>query len=146
MCTLIKNNKLVVLTVYSRNLYPLIQVLCSVLEQDFLNKPHHISHTLIVNCTVSLYLHLLSCRLYIMYKHHLAALAPNMLCMLLVYYVSCNLALAPLILVNYSVQFYFLVHCCGHVLTMTTSTNITSGCNMNTIADIGVSRSGRNTE
>ena len=64
-------------------------------------------------------------------------------------YVPCNLALAPLILVNYSVQFYFLVrdmHCCGHVLIMTTPTNITSGCNMNTIADIGVSRSGCNTE
>ena len=47
-------------------------------------------------------------------------------------YVPCNLALAPLILVNYSVQFYFLVrdmHCCGHVLIMTTPTNITSGCN-----------------
>ena len=56
------------------------------------------------------------------------------------YYVPCNLALAPLILVNYSVQFYFLVrdmHCCGHVLIMTTPTNITSGCYMNTIADIG---------
>ena len=55
-------------------------------------------------------------------------------------YVQCNLALALLILINYSVQFYFLVrdmHCCGHVLTMTTPTNITSGCNMNTIADIG---------
>ena len=64
-------------------------------------------------------------------------------------YVPCNLALALLILVNYSVQFYFLVrdmHCCGHVLIMTTPTNITSGCNMNTIADIGVSRSGCNTE
>ena len=64
-------------------------------------------------------------------------------------YVPCNLALAPLILVNYSVQFYFLVrdtHCCGHVLIMTTPTNITSGCNMTTIADIGVSRSGCNTE
>ena len=64
-------------------------------------------------------------------------------------YVPCNLALAPLILVNYSVQFYFLVrdmHCCGHVLIMTTPTNITSGCNMNTIADIGVSRSGCNME
>ena len=64
-------------------------------------------------------------------------------------YVPCDLALAPLILVNYSVQFYFLVrdmHCCGHVLIMTTPTNITSGCNMNTIADIGVSRSGCNTE
>ena len=39
-------------------------------------------------------------------------------------YVQCNLAH----LVNYSVQFYFLVrdmHCCGHVLTMTTPTNIT---------------------
>ena len=42
-------------------------------------------------------------------------------------YVLCNLALAPLILVNYSVLFYFLVHYCGHVLTMTTPTNITSG-------------------
>ena len=64
-------------------------------------------------------------------------------------HVPCNLALALLILVNYSVQFYFLVrdmHCCGHVLIMTTPTNITSGCNMNTIADIGVSRSGCNTE
>ena len=64
-------------------------------------------------------------------------------------YVPCNLALALLILVNYSVQFYFLVrdmHCCGHVLIMTTPTTITSGCNMNTIADIGVSRSGCNTE
>ena len=64
-------------------------------------------------------------------------------------YVPCNLALAPLILVNYSVQFYFLVrdmHCCGHVLIMTTPTNITLGCNMNTIVDIGVSRSGCNTE
>ena len=29
------------------------------------------------------------------------------------------------------------LHCCGHVLTMTTPTNITSGCNMNSIADIG---------
>ena len=38
------------------------------------------------------------------------------------------------------------MHCCGHVSTMTTPTNITSGCNMNTIADIGVSRSGCNTE
>ena len=59
-------------------------------------------------------------------------------------YVLCNLALAPLT-VNYSVQFYFLVRdmrCCSHVLTMTTPTNITSGCNMNTIANIGVSRSG----
>ena len=64
-------------------------------------------------------------------------------------YVPCNLDLALLILVNYSVQFYFLVrdmHCCGRVLIMTTPTNITSSCNMNTIADIGVSRSGCNTE
>ena len=65
-------------------------------------------------------------------------------------YVPCNLALAPLIQVDYSVQFYFLardMHCCGHVLIMTTPTNITSGCNMNTIiVDIGVSRSGCNTE
>ena len=47
-------------------------------------------------------------------------------------YVPCNLALAPLIAVNYCVQFYFLmrdIHCCGHVLTMTTHTHITSGCN-----------------
>ena len=62
---------------------------------------------------------------------------------------GCNLALAPLILINYSVQFYFLVrdmHCCGYVLTMTTPINIASGCNMNTIADIGVSRRVRNSE
>ena len=50
-------------------------------------------------------------------------------------YVPCNLALAPLV-VNCSVQFFFLVrdtHCCGLVLTITLPTNITSGCNMNTI-------------
>ena len=52
MCRLIKNNKLVVLTLYSSYLYPLVQVLCSVLDQDLLNKPHHVSHTntLVFNC------------------------------------------------------------------------------------------------
>ena len=44
---------------------------------------------------------------------------PKIVCIVARPYVPCNLALAPLILVNYSVQFYFLVHCCGHVLTMT---------------------------
>ena len=27
------------------------------------------------------------------------------------------------------------MHCCSHVLTVTTPTNITSGCNMNTIVN-----------
>ena len=73
----------------------------------------------------------------------------KIVCIVARLYVPCNLALAPLILVNYSVQFYFLVrdmHCCSHVLTMTTPTNITSSYNMNTTVDIGVSRSGCNTE
>ena len=58
-CTLIKNNKLVKLTVCSSYLYPLVQVLCSML---YLTN-HTIYLTPIANCILSLYL-LLSCLLY----------------------------------------------------------------------------------
>ena len=63
MCRLIKNNKLVKLTVCSSYLYPLVQVLCSVL---YLTN-HTIYLTPIVNCILSLHL-LLSCLL-----HHVQA-------------------------------------------------------------------------
>ena len=74
MCRLIKNNKLVVLTLYSSYLYPLVQVLCSVLDQDLLNKPHHIiSHTNTLIFDSELYCLSISSSSFLPTIHHVQA-------------------------------------------------------------------------
>ena len=112
MYRLFKNNKLLILTVYSSYLYPLVQVLRSVLDPDLFNKPHH----LIVTCTVfsissSSFLPTIMC------KHHLAALAPNMLCMLLVsrflLLVFVGLHLVDGLSLLHAVQTWYAVRFCG---------------------------------
>ena len=73
MCRLIKSNKLVVLTLYSSYLYPLVQVLRSVLDQDLLNKPHHISHTDTLIFNSELYCLSISSSSFLPTIHHVQA-------------------------------------------------------------------------
>ena len=73
MCRLIKSNKLVVLTLYSSYLYPLVHVLRSVLDQDLLNKPHHISHTDTLIFNSELYCLSISSSSFLPTIHHVQA-------------------------------------------------------------------------